>query len=174
MQAKPHFLTLARYNLWATRLLVDSHIALLPDEEYRRDVGLFFGSVHGALNHLLVGGDMVWFPRFAEGKSPQGVKLSDRIEDDRSVLRSRLVASAERWIALVETFDESRYDATLAYTTMRGTNAVLPFAATLAHVFNHGTHHRGQITTALSALGKSTPELDLVYMLQQEQAASAA
>ncbi len=49
---------------------------------------------------------------------------------------------------------------------MRGTPAVLPFAATLAHVFNHGTHHRGQITAALTALGQPCPSLDLVYFLQ--------
>ena len=47
--------------------------------------------------------------------------------------------------------------------------ASLPFAATLAHVFNHGTHHRGQVTAALTALGHPCPVLDLVYMLQEEQ-----
>ena len=61
----------------------------------------------------------------------------------------------------------------LYYTILRGTRAVLPFPATLAHVFNHGTHHRGQITAALTATGHECPELDLVYMLQQEQAANA-
>ena len=49
---------------------------------------------------------------------------------------------------------------------MRGTAASLPFAATLTHVFNHGTHHRGQVTAALTALGQPCPELDLVYYLQ--------
>jgi uncharacterized damage-inducible protein DinB len=44
----------------------------------------------------------------------------------------------------------------------------LPFSATLAHVFNHGTHHRGQITAAITALGHPCPELDLVWMLQAE------
>ena len=39
---------------------------------------------------------------------------------------------------------------------------------TLDHVFNHGTHHRGQITAALTALGQPSPELDLVYFLQQQ------
>ena len=52
---------------------------------------------------------------------------------------------------------------------MRGQLATLPFAATLTHVFNHGTHHRGQITAAFTRLGQPFPELDLVYMLQQEQ-----
>ena len=47
----------------------------------------------------------------------------------------------------------------------------LPFAATLAHVFNHGTHHRGQITAAVTMLGHECPELDLVWMLQQESRA---
>ena len=50
---------------------------------------------------------------------------------------------------------------------MIGTAASLPFAATLAHVFNHGTHHRGQISAALTVLGQPAPELDLVYFLQQ-------
>lgn len=173
MDARHHFLTLARYNLWATRRLLDEHVTLLDEASYRRDVGLFFHSVHGTLNHLLVGGDLVWYPRFARGESPQGVTLSDEIETDRAALRARLIESGERWIALVENIAPERYAGELRYTTMRGTPAVLPFAATLAHVFNHGTHHRGQITATLTALGQPGPELDLVYMLQQEQTASS-
>ena len=49
----------------------------------------------------------------------------------------------------------------------------LPFAITLAHVFNHGTHHRGQITAAVTAIGHEAPELDLVFMLQAESRAGA-
>mgnify|MGYP003483959232 FL=1 len=45
----------------------------------------------------------------------------------------------------------------------------LPYSATLLHIFNHGTHHRGQITAALTSLGYSCPELDLVYMLIEQQ-----
>ena len=70
------------------------------------------------------------------------------------------------WAPLIASFKPDRWSGTLDYTTMRGTAASLPFAATLAHVFNHGTHHRGQITAALTALGQPCPELDLVYFLQ--------
>jgi uncharacterized damage-inducible protein DinB len=171
MDARSHFLTLARYNLWATERLVAGHVDALPDEVYRRDCGLFFRSIHGTLNHLLVAGDRVWYPRFAEGHSPKDVQLSDVVEEDRVRLKAGLIESAHRWSALVEGFAPARYDGELDYTTMRGTRAVLPFAATLAHVFNHATHHRGQITAALSALGDRGPELDMVYMLQLEQAA---
>jgi uncharacterized damage-inducible protein DinB len=44
----------------------------------------------------------------------------------------------------------------------------LPFAPTLGHVFNHATHHRGQITAAITAMGHRCPELDMVIMLQAE------
>ena len=47
----------------------------------------------------------------------------------------------------------------------------LPFAPTLAHVFNHGTHHRAQITAVITALGRPCPELDMVWMLQEESRA---
>ena len=56
----------------------------------------------------------------------------------------------------------------LAHSHMRGQAMSLPFAATLTHVFNHGTHHRGQITAALTVCGLPAPELDLVYLLQEE------
>ena len=68
--------------------------------------------------------------------------------------------------------DATRFDATLDYTTTRGIPQSLPFAATLGHVFNHGTHHRGQITAAVSAMGHPCPEIDLIWMLQADSAAA--
>ena len=165
---RDHFAVLARYNLWATRKLYE-HLDALPEADYRGDCGLFFRSIHGTLNHLLVGSDLVWHPRFASGTSPHGVRLADEVEPDRAALKERLLRSAERWCVLVDTFPTDRYQGQMAYTNLRGLRTVLPFAATLAHVFNHGTHHRGQITAALTARGHPCPELDLVYMLQQEQ-----
>jgi uncharacterized damage-inducible protein DinB len=169
---KSYFSMLARYNLWATRKLYE-HVDILSEDDYRGDCGLFFRSVHGTLNHLLVGGDLVWYPRFAHGASPQGVSLSDEVEQNRVALKARLLQSGERWCALIESFHVGRYQDQIEYTTMRGTRALLPFAATLAHVFNHGTHHRGQISAAITAQGHECPEIDLVYMLQQEQPADS-
>lgn len=166
MHATHHFLTLARYNVWATQRLLDA-VAAVPEAGYRQDVGLFFKSIHGTLNHLLVGEHRLWFRRFAEGVSPQ-LALDAEVETDRAALAQALRAGVARWAPLIESWPAERFDGVLAYTTMRGTAATLPFAATLAHVFNHGTHHRGQITAALTALGHASPELDLVYLLQEE------
>jgi uncharacterized damage-inducible protein DinB len=163
---KDHFLMLARYNVWATRKLC-AHVDALSEADYRRDAGLFFRSVHGTLNHLLVGEHQLWFRRFAEGVSPQ-LRLDEEVEADRARLRERLLDGAARWRPLIVSWDAARFDGTLGYTSTKGVAISLPFAATLAHMFNHGTHHRGQITAAITAMGQACPEIDLVWMLQAE------
>ncbi|NMM79073.1 DinB family protein [Acidovorax sp. SRB_24] len=170
MSWNAHFTLLARYNAWATDRLLGA-LQGLPDGAYRRDVGLFFRSIHGTLNHLLVGEQRLWFVRFAEGASPR-VALDAEVETDRARLAASLREGAGRWAPLIASWAPGRWEGTLDYTTTRGVAASLPFAATLAHVFNHATHHRGQITAALTALGQPCPELDLAYFLQAAQTAT--
>ncbi|WP_280152905.1 DinB family protein [Piscinibacter sp. XHJ-5] len=161
-----YFATLARYNVWATRKLYE-HVDALPEDDYRRDAGLFFKSVHRTLNHLLVGEHVIWFARFADGVSNRA-RLDEEIETDRARLRQRLVEGVQRWPALIASWPAERFDGTLEYTSTKGVPQSLPFAATLGHVFNHATHHRGQITAAITAMGHPCPELDLVWMLQED------
>ena len=166
MDSVQHFQRLARYNAWATRRLLQA-VDLLSDGDYRRDCGLFFKSIHGTLNHLLVGEHRLWRVRF-QGGVPQVASLAKEIEPNRQALASALLLEAQAWSSLIVLWEPSRFDGVLRYTTIRGTVQSLPFAATLAHVFNHSTHHRGQITAALTAMGQPAPELDMVYMLQAE------
>ena len=168
MDAQAHFLMLARYNAWATRKLFE-HVDVLPEADYRRECGLYFKSVHGTLNHLLVAEHTVWFDRFARGVSNKAA-LDAEVETDRALLRERLQNTTMRWAPLIASWGEQRFDSTLDYTTTRGVPQSLPFASTLTHVFNHGTHHRGQITAAITAMGHTCPEIDLVWMLQAESA----
>jgi len=166
-----YFQTLARYHLWATRRLLAEHVAPLPEADYRRDCGLFFKSIHGTLNHLLVVESRIWLRRFAHGESPQGVSLAAEVEPDRARLAQRLLDTAQQWVDFIQSLPAARLDAPLRYTNSKGVLMSLPFAPTLAHVFNHGTHHRGQISAALTAMGRPAPEMDIVYMLQAEAAA---
>jgi uncharacterized damage-inducible protein DinB len=165
---KHYFTTLVRYHGWATRKLY-THVDTLSDDEYRRDAGLFFKSVHGTLNHLLVG-ELIWLPRFAEGTSPRRA-LNEEVEADRARLRERLLEAPAKWQAVIDALDDRKLQGRIDYTTTKGLPMSLPFAATLGHVFNHGTHHRGQISAAITAMGHACPEIDLVWMLQEESAA---
>jgi uncharacterized damage-inducible protein DinB len=165
---RDHLATLARYNVWATRKLYE-HVDALTEADYRRDAGLFFKSAHGTLNHLLVGEHLLWFRRFAEGESPK-LQLNAEAEPDRARLRDRLIAGAQSWLPFIAACDAARFAGTLNYTTTKGVPVSLPFAATLAHVFNHGTHHRGQISAAITGMSHPCPEMDLVSMLQAESA----
>ncbi len=169
MHLATHFSTLARYNLWATQRLLGA-VAPLDDAAYRKDTGLFFKSIHGTLNHLLVGEHHVWYQRFAKGLSPR-LALDMEAESARDSLAQALIDGAANWQPLIATWSVERFEGQLDYTTTNGVAVSPPFAATLAHVFNHGTHHRGQITAALTILGYPCPVLDLVYMLQEESKA---
>ncbi len=163
-----HFISLACYNAWATARLLDA-VAPLPEADYRRDAGLFFRSIHGTLNHLLVGEQLLWFARFAQGTSPR-VALDAEAEPDRARLAERLRSGAVRWEPLIAALPAERWAGTLDYVTTQGIAASLPFAAALAHVFNHSTHHRGQITAALTAQGHPCPSIDLApYLLEAAQ-----
>ncbi len=167
---RAHLLAMARYNGWATRKLIE-HVDALDDADYRRDVGLFFRSIHGTLNHLLVGEQLLWWRRYGHGESPM-VKLDAEAEPDRQRLRARLNEGAANWLPLIGAAPAALLHGELTYRRTTGEAARLPWTATLMHVFNHGTHHRGQITAALTALGRPAPEIDFVYMLLREQALS--
>lgn len=166
MNPTQHFQMLARYNVWATHRLLEA-VEKISDEDYRRDVGLFFKSIHGTLNHLLVTEHMLWYPRFARGESPK-LALDAEIEPVRERLAQALKGGTGNWKPLIESWPAERFEGKLNYTRMNGQFMSLPFIPTLTHVFNHGTHHRGQITAALTMLGQPCPELDLVWMLQED------
>ena len=163
-----HFNRQARYHVWATHRLLDA-ISRLSDDDYRKDVGLFFQSIHGTLNHWLVAEHLLWYARFSKGASPL-LALDVEMEPDRDRLGQALKGGAANWEHLIRTWSAERFDGQLDYRTSQGAPLSLPFSATLAHVFNHATHHRGQITAALTAMGQPCPELDMVYFLLAEQA----
>ena len=166
MTLRDYYQTLADYHVWATRRLLDNYLVDLTDDEWHRDAGLFFRSIHGTLNHLLVADDS-WWVRFAENRS-LNVALNAELHTDRAALCGALGEAVARWGAWLDTLDAARFDGELVYTRLNGQTVRVPFAPALGHVFNHATHHRGQITAAITAFGRPCPEIDWIYKLQQE------
>ncbi|MEK0086078.1 DinB family protein [Benzoatithermus flavus] len=160
-----HFSTLARYNRWANRRLYEA-VAALPDADYRREMGAFFGSLRGTLNHLLVA-DRIWLQRITgEGTSP--ARLDEILHDDFPSLREARAAEDERIIRVVDGLGEERLAGTFGYRNLKGQAFEQELAPVLAHFFNHQTHHRGQAHTLLTQLGRAAPELDLIYFLREQ------
>jgi len=157
---KPHFERFAAYNRWANARLYQAAFAL-DDAPYRRDVGAFFKSLHGTLNHLLVA-DRIWLKRLTgEGDAPN--RLDAILFEDRPALARARLAEDERLSAYVAALDAAALDAPLKYATTSGAPHEQKRRDILAHLFNHQTHHRGQAHTILSIVtGREPPVLDLL------------
>lgn len=159
---KSRFEQLAAYNNWANARLYEAAFAL-PETDYRRDVGAFFKSLNGTLNHLLVA-DRIWMKRLTgEGEHPD--RLNAIIHDDRSALALARADEDNRIIRFVASLDETALAGMLKYATTSGKPFEQLRADVLSHFFNHQTHHRGQAHTILSiCTGKEPPPLDLLAM----------
>lgn len=157
-----HLQMLAEYHYWANTLLSE-HVAAIPDEHYFAPAGLFFESIHGTLNHILLA-DRAWYGRLA-GTPEHFARLDAELECDRTKLIRALAGRHDLWLALIANTPGDVMAGDLHYTTTAGPPATRPWLGALAHVFNHATHHRGQITAALTRYGYDCPELDLIYFL---------
>jgi uncharacterized damage-inducible protein DinB len=157
---KAHFEQFAAYNRWANRRLYDE-AAKLPDDARKRDVGVFFRSLHGTLNHLLVA-DYVWMRRLT-GDGPQPERLNQILHEDFTALRTARETEDARILDFVGTLSDEDLEGDFAYATLGGTPHRQQRRAVLAHLFNHQTHHRGQAHACLTILGVPEPDpLDLL------------
>lgn len=158
------FQMFADYNRWANALVYEA-CAELTDEEYRADQGAFFGSAHRTLNHLLCA-DRIWLKRVTgSGEAPTA--LDTILHEDFAALREARIAEDQRIIDWIETLDEGKLAASFTYSPISSSTVITqPLGPVLAHVFNHQTHHRGQVHMILTSLGKPSVVLDLVYFLR--------
>jgi uncharacterized damage-inducible protein DinB len=167
---KTHFEMMARYNAWANARLYRM-AAALPDELYRKDVGAYFKSLHGTLNHLLTA-DRIWMCRLTGvGEHPK--KLNAILFDDFASLHAARVAEDSRIVDFVQGLAEAAFEGQWSFRMLNGTPQSMRRCDVLAHLFNHQTHHRGQAHTILTVLGVDEPDpLDLLIM-QREQASAS-
>ncbi|MFT6582096.1 MAG: putative damage-inducible protein DinB [Alphaproteobacteria bacterium] len=155
---------MAAYNRWMNQKIYEA-CAAVPDAERKEDRGALFGSVHGTLNHLLFG-DLAWFGRFHDGAPRGGVsRPEDEVHDNFDELRRArfaLDAEIEDWAASLST---EWLVAPFTFESMvDGNTRTAPAWTMVVHMFNHQTHHRGQLTTLFNQMGVDIGATDLTFM----------
>jgi uncharacterized damage-inducible protein DinB len=163
-----YFRQMAQYNAWANGRIYTA-AAELSDGERKAKRPSFFGSIHATLNHILVG-DRVWLSRLVD--QPHGIAgLDQELYADFEELRAARVTEDERMTAIVDSYEAADLADNLKYRNMAGEAKSLPMAQVLGHIFNHQTHHRGQIHGLLSATKIAPPSLDMIHLTWDEAAA---
>jgi uncharacterized damage-inducible protein DinB len=164
--------TLTRYNRWMNAKLY-AVASELTDEERKRDRGAFFKSIHGTLNHLLLA-DRVWMGRFTgvsvhgDWLGPNGIRALDQeLYADFDELRRERTKTDDELESWVSGLTAERLAAPLRYER-RGTTYDHPLWWSVAHLTNHQTHHRGQVTTLLLQAGRDPAVTDLLAMLREQ------
>jgi len=161
-----HFSKMAKYNAWANARLYGMARSL-PDELYRKNVGAFFGSLHGTLNHLLLT-DRLWMRRFT-GIGDHPKKLNAILFEDLPSLELARKDEDNRIVKYVDGLSDNDIGKDWEYSTTSGAPQHNPLGELLAHLFNHQTHHRGQAHTILTMLGIPEPQpLDFLAMLREK------
>ncbi len=153
---------MARYNAWMNERLYAA-CAELPSHERTRNRGAFFASIHGTLNHLLWG-DRMWLGRFVGPSCDSPPFGADMFGDFDELWRERQATDTAmlQWAGNVT---DAWLESTIEYVSKvdRKTRR-LPAAIASVHLFNHGTHHRGQLTTLMKQAGTDPGVTDLPWL----------
>jgi uncharacterized damage-inducible protein DinB len=159
--------TMAAYNRWMNDKLY-AVCAELTDEDRKLDRRSFFRSIHGTLNHLLLA-DRVWFGRFIG--TPFTVRsLDQELYADFAELRAARVGMDRDIEAWARTLTDATLTAKLEYRSIVNPQPQSnDLWICVTHLFNHQTHHRGQVTALLSQCGKDYGVTDLMWLPELRQ-----
>jgi uncharacterized damage-inducible protein DinB len=159
---KSRYQMFAGYNAWCNERLYAA-AAKLTEADYRADHSAFFKSMHGTLNHLLVG-DRIWMRRFT-GKGEVPASLDATLYDDFVALRAARRSEDAGISRYVESLSDDDLGRKIRYRTLSNPADIEQvLSPALDHFFNHQTHHRGQAHALLSPIigNDATPSFDLI------------
>jgi uncharacterized damage-inducible protein DinB len=157
---------MARYNRWQNKNLYGV-ADTLPVEERRRERGAFFGSIHKTLSHLLWA-DRIWLGRFGAAPAVDvGIPESVTLYPEWETLRRERQAFDETIIAWADRLDPSWLKDDLTFYSLGARREVTqPKWLLVTHLFNHQTHHRGQVHCMLTQAGGKPQDTDLPLLTE--------
>ncbi|MFC3616363.1 DinB family protein [Lutimaribacter marinistellae] len=155
---------MAAYNRWQNGQLTECFLSL-PDVELRRERGAYFGSILGTANHLLWG-DLMWMSRFDGGDKPAGgITGSEALCADLVDWQSARKDMDARIVAWADGLSDERLAGTLTwFSGAAGHEVTKPLGMLVVHMYNHQTHHHGQIHKMLTEADAKAPVSDLFFM----------
>ncbi len=155
---------LINYHYWATYRLIDAVEPLTP-EQFTRSMGNSFASVRDTLVHLY-SAEWVWLSRW-QGVSPTTL-LSNDLFPDVATARKTFQQHEKKVRDFWKSVDRDNVGQVLQYKTIAGQEFESPLWQMQVHVVNHGTYHRGQLTTMLRQLGAAPPKAtDLIVYYRE-------
>ncbi len=158
------------YNAWANRRHLEA-AGKVTTEEFLRPMGSSFGSLRDTIAHIY-GAESVWLERF-QGQSPEGLPDVKQFHDVPS-LKEKWAELETRLLAFVGGLKQQDLDRVIEYKTLKFGVYRNPLWQSMQHVVNHGTYHRGQITTLLRQLGAQPILTDLMHFYRERATAAGA
>jgi len=155
---------MARYNRWQNQNLYSAADRLSEDER-RRERGAFWGSIHETLNHLLWGDQMLMSRLTGSARPSVGIAESGSLCPDWTALKAERSRFDQTILDWADTIEPSWLAADLTYYSFAIQREVTqPNWVLVAHLFNHQTHHRGQVHCMLTQAGQRPSDTDLPFM----------
>jgi uncharacterized damage-inducible protein DinB len=161
---------LYEYNAWANRRHLEA-VSKVTTEEFLKPMGSSFGSLRDTIAHIY-GAESVWLERF-QGRSPEGLPDVNQFRDVTS-LKEKWMELEGRLLGFVRGLTQEDLNRVLEYKTLKFGVYRNPLWQSMQHVVNHGTYHRGQITTLLRQHGAQPILTDLMHYYRERATAAGA
>src|SRR5256885_9250108 len=146
--------TLLDYHYWARDIVLDA-VTELPRDQFTTPVESSFRSVRDTVAHIYAA-DAIWYMRWL-GQAPTSLISYDQFADATSI-RTAWKDLETNVRQFVGNLGEAGINRLFDYTLLSGAPDTAPFWQMLVHVVNHGSYHRGQVTTLMRQLGAHPPE----------------
>jgi uncharacterized damage-inducible protein DinB len=158
------------YNAWANRRVLSAS-EKLTTEQLVTSLHSSFTSVRDTLAHIY-GAEWIWLERF-QGRSPGALPSAEEFRDIAG-LRDKWLEHEQRLLTFVRGLSQADLDREMEYKTLRFGVYRNPLWQSMQHVVNHGTYHRGQVTTLLRQLGAQPILTDLMHFYRELTVAQSA
>jgi len=168
---KNYFELMAQYNQWMDEKIYDVCLGI-PDDMRKKDMGAFFKSIHSTLNHIYYG-DLAWLERLRD-KTFTPRQISVDLYENFNELKEAQEKMDSDILEWVNSLTLEKLNQTFDYVSnVNNSSRTLPIWVLATHMFNHQTHHRGQVTTLMKQLGYELGITDIPWLPSLENYSAA-